>query len=178
MFSTTGAISASVVSPDNHRCSANVDQVVEFRSPFASSAPQITWGLHSGPQPEMRCSRVSWSGESIFASWPVWMPGTLKCLAAIPGRVVKTIGVLWTVEGCLSPAPPNINLALGPGSHTAMGGPGWSQQTDPSGNRKILPTLAVLSGPPQWGVEQAHERGFEVWPRQALEPGPGCPQHQ
>lgn len=86
-----------------------------------------------------------------------------------------TSGVLWTVVGCLSPAPPNINLALGPGSHTAMGGPSWSQQTNPSGNRKIPPTLAVLSGPPQWGVEQAHERGFEVWPWQALEIGPGHP---
>lgn len=86
-----------------------------------------------------------------------------------------TSGVLWTVVGCLSPAPPNINLALGPGSHTAMGGPRWSQQTNPSGNRKIPPTLAVLSGLPQWGVEQAYERGFEAWPGQALEQGPGHP---
>lgn len=40
-----------------------------------------------------------------------------------------TSGVLWTVVGCLSPAPPNINLALGPSSHTAMGGPkGASKQ--------------------------------------------------
>lgn len=82
---------------------------------------------------------------------------------------VESCGVLWTVVGCLPPAPPNINLALGPGSHIAMGGPGWSQQTDPSGNRKILSTLAVLSGPPQWGVEQAHETGFEVCPGQTLE---------
>lgn len=34
------------------------------------------------------------------------------------------------------------------GPHAVMGGPGWSQQTDPSGNRKIIPTLAVLSGLP------------------------------
>lgn len=102
-----------------------------------------------------------------------WSP--LNASQLFLGECVGTSGVLWTEMGCLSFAPPSIDLALGPGSHTAMGGPGWSQQTDPSGNRKILSTLAVLSGPPRWGVEQAHERGFEVCPGQALEQGLGHP---
>lgn len=110
----------------------------------------------------MSHSGFPWGGGKYSSSRPVWAPGPLKCLQVIPGRMWEASGVLGTPEGRLSPGPPNINLALGPGSHIAMGGPGWSQQTDPSGNRKILSTLAVLSGPPHWGVEQANERGFEV----------------
>lgn len=48
----------------------------------------------------MRHSGFPWGGGSISASRPVWVPGPLKYLQVIPGRMWEASGVLGTPEGC------------------------------------------------------------------------------
>lgn len=70
---------------------------------------------------------------------PRLVPGSLKCPRNVPQRLSWWNNPeLGTVLGLLLP---RMNLALIPGPHVVMGGPGQSQQ-----HRKTIPTLAVLSG--------------------------------
>lgn len=81
-----------------------------------------------------------------------WLPGPLKCPRNIPPRLpcwnspalCKQLPRVAFFSCCLL----ILTWRWVSSPHAVMGGPGWSQKTDPSGNRKIMPTLAVLSGLP------------------------------